>query len=169
MDSCVGTSSQYTNPDIKMSSPVVDDSVIPDVEMGSDQQVERTTRAWYTSHTDRTSSITTATQKSNQKARGPNKLYEGKIAITTVGPSGEPVTPDGAAERARAVQDPDSKEFLLPTHQLRSREENLRKVKQEFGPGPHESPHGYTYDDPLTRAVNMGFEVNRKPKTRRAL
>ena len=39
-----------------------------------------------------------ATKKSYQKARDPNKLHEDKIAITAVGPSGEPVTLEDIAK-----------------------------------------------------------------------
>ena len=38
-------------------------------------------------------------------------------------------------------------------------------MKEEFGPGPEESPYGYRYDDHLTQAMNKGFGVDRKPKT----
>ncbi|KAE8813211.1 3-ketoacyl-CoA synthase 11 [Hordeum vulgare] len=79
MDPDNGTSSQkepqYTNPDIEMGARDVDDLAIPRVEMGNDQQVKRTTRARDISHTDGTSSSTTATKKSNRKARDPEKLH----------------------------------------------------------------------------------------------
>ncbi|EMS59116.1 3-ketoacyl-CoA synthase 11 [Triticum urartu] len=111
MDPGAGTSSQkeprYTNPDVEMSTPDVDDSAIPGVEMGIDQQVEPTTREGDTSHADGTSSSTATTKKSNRKARDPKKLHEGLIAIAVVVPSGEPVTLEDIAKRARAVQDPD--------------------------------------------------------------
>ncbi|KAE8817707.1 3-ketoacyl-CoA synthase 11 [Hordeum vulgare] len=93
--------SQCTNPDIEMSAPDMDDSAIPDVEMGSDQQVERTTEEGDMSNTDGTSSSTTATKKSKRKARDPNKLHEGIIAITVDGPGGEPVIPEDTAKRVK--------------------------------------------------------------------
>ena len=103
MDPGAGTSSQkepqYTNLDVEMSAPDVDDSAIPNIEMGSDQQVEPTTGVGDTSHTDGTSSSMAATKKSNRKARDPNKLHEGIIAITAVGPSDEPATLEDAAKR----------------------------------------------------------------------
>ena len=98
-----GTSSQkepqYVNPDVEMSTPDMDDSSTPNAEKGSDQQVEPTTGAGDMSHTDGTSSNMAAIKKSNRKARDPNKLHQGKIAITVVGPSGEPVTLEDAAKR----------------------------------------------------------------------
>jgi hypothetical protein len=42
-------------------------------------------------------------------------------------------------------------------------------MKAEVGPDPDESSYGYRYEDHLTRAVNEGFRVDRKPKTGRVL
>ena len=50
------------------------------------------------SHTDGTSYSTAASKKSSCKAREPNKLHEGIITITQVGPKGEPVAPDAMAK-----------------------------------------------------------------------
>ncbi|KAI4965799.1 hypothetical protein ZWY2020_048182 [Hordeum vulgare] len=80
LDPGAGISSQkrpkYNNPGVEMSASDVDDSAIPDVEMGSDQQVEPTTRAGDMSHTNGTSSSTATTKKSNREARYPNNFIE---------------------------------------------------------------------------------------------
>jgi hypothetical protein len=63
-----------------------------DPHAGTSSQEEPTTGRVEMSHTDGTSSSTAATNKSKRKPRDLNKLHEGIISITEVGPKGEPVS-----------------------------------------------------------------------------
>ncbi|KAE8790935.1 40S ribosomal protein S5-1 [Hordeum vulgare] len=94
MDPHAGASSRdelnENNPDVQMSAL--------DVDMDDDHIEESPTEQGETSHTNGTSSSTAASNKSMHKARKLNKLHEGIIIITTVGPIGEPVTLVDAAK-----------------------------------------------------------------------